>query len=199
MPAPSISGSHPDRTCHGHSTSAHNPTNAPYPDPALTLDAEDPQWKLSLDTFMWIFAVMYPKRRPNKKEPTPSGQCRLCPSISRRPGILQQHLTVLHRQRLARKVLAGHQYNAVLALAFVVAQLDSYTGVESEGDLTCCERSRFKDLIERHPLGQDRLDLNEFPLLYQQLTEFSARDSWMGVKCKYCGMWATRAVALVEH
>lgn len=148
---------------------------------------------------MWIFAVMYPKRRPNKKEPTPSGQCRLCPSVSKRPGILQQHLTVLHRQRLARKVLAGHQYNAVLAFAFVVAQLESYTGVESEGDLTRHECSRFKDLIGRHPLGQDRLHLDEFPLLYQQLAEFSARDSWMGVRCKFCGMLATRPVALAEH
>ena len=30
-----------------------------------------PQWKLSLDTYGWIFTVMYPKHCPNKKEPTP--------------------------------------------------------------------------------------------------------------------------------
>jgi hypothetical protein len=112
---------------------------------------------------------------------------------------LQQHLTGLHRQRLARKVLGGHQYNAVLALAFVVAQLESYSDAEREADITCCERARFKDLITRHPLGHDRLDLHEFPLLSQKLTEFSVCDSWMGVRCKHCGMLATRSVALVEH
>ena len=197
---PSTSESYGDHFYHGHCTSSHDrPPSTPPDPPALSLDAEDPQWKLSLDTYGWIFAVMYPKRRPNKKEPTPSGPCRLCPSISRRPGILQQHLTVLHRQRIARKVLAGHQYNAVLALAFVVAQLESHPDAEHEADATCCERVRFKDLIARHPLGPDRLNLDEFPLLSQKLSEFSARDSWMGVRCKHCGMLATRSVALAEH
>lgn len=195
-PATSSSASH---IYHGHSAPASDPPNTAPPNIPSAPDAEDPQWKLSLDTYTWIFAVMYPKRRPNKKEPTPSGPCRLCSSVSRRPGILQQHLTVLHRQRLARKVLAGHQYNGVLALAFVVAQLESYPGDEYEADITSSECARFKDLIARQPLGQDCLDPREFPLLFQKLTEFSARDGWMGVKCKYCGMLATRSVALVEH
>ena len=77
---------------------------------------------IDLETYGWIFAVMYPKRRPDKKKPTPTGPCLLCDSICKRPGILQQHVTVIHRQLLARKRLAGQPFNVGLALAFVVAK-----------------------------------------------------------------------------
>lgn len=74
----------------------------------------DPDWRLTLDTYEWLFAVMYPKRRPDKRRPTPSGPCQLCESTCKRPGILQQHVTILHRQRLARKHLAGKPYDCNL-------------------------------------------------------------------------------------
>jgi len=154
---------------------------------------------LTLDTFQWLFAVMYPKRRPDKKKPTPSGPCQLCDSTCKRAGILQQHVTILHRQRLARKHLAGKPYDLQLALAFVVAQVLCEAAVNAHIDAVHQESQAFLAALRDNPTGLDPLVPSTFPSLRQKLDEFSRLESWVGVRCQDCGMWATRPVALEEH
>ena len=155
--------------------------------------------RLTLDTFEWLFAVMYPKRRPDKKKPTPSGPCQLCDSTCKRAGILQQHVTILHRQRLARKHLAGNPYDLQLALAFVVAQVLCEVVVNAHIDAVHQESQTFLAALRDNPAGLDSLVPSTFPSLYRKLDEFSRLESWVGVRCQHCGMWATRPVALEEH
>lgn len=158
-----------------------------------------PDWRLTLDTYEWLFAVMYPKRRPDKKKPTPSGQCQLCDSTCKRAGILQQHVTILHRQRLARKYLAGQPYNLQIALAFVVAQVLCSVVVNPQMDAVHQESQAFLAALKNNPAGLDPLMPDAFPSLRQRLDDFSKLESWVGVQCRHCGMWATRPVALEEH
>jgi hypothetical protein len=154
---------------------------------------------LTQDTFEWLFAVMYPKRRPDKKKPTPSGPCQLCDSTCKRAGILQQHVTILHRQRLARKHLAGKPYDLRLALAFVVAQVLCEVVVNVHIDTVRQESQTFLAALRDNPAGLGPLVPGTFPSLCRKLDEFSRLESWVGVRCQQCGMWATRPVALEEH
>jgi len=159
---------------------------------------EHPEWTLTSDLYQWIFAVLYPKKRPNKKIPTPTGACRLCRSDCKRPGILQQHVRVLHRQRLARRAFAGQSFNVELALAFVVAEIRSASPQPEGNPLVLAECDEFWGLVDR-PGGLGSLSLHKFPLLRAKLEELIEGDDWIGVQCKGCGMWATRQVALNEH
>jgi hypothetical protein len=140
---------------------------------------------------------MYPKRRPDKKKRTPSGQCRLCDSTCKRAGILQQHVTILHRQRLARKHLAGKPYDLKLALAFVVAQV--LCGVANVQTDAVQESQAFLAILKSNPGGLNPPLPDVFPSLLRKLDDFSKLQSWVGIQCRFCGMWATRPVALEEH
>jgi hypothetical protein len=171
----------------------------PRADDARDLTSSNPDWRLTLSTYEWLFAVLYPKRRPDKKKPTPSGPCQLCDSTCKRPGILQQHLTVLHRQRLARKHLAGKPYDLQLALAFVVAQVLCGVVMNAQIDAVYQESQAFLGILKNNPAGLESLQPGAFPLLHQKLDEFSRLASWVGVQCRKCGMWATRRIALEEH
>ena len=155
--------------------------------------------RLTLDTYEWLFAVMYPKRRPDKRKPTPSGRCQLCESTCKRPGILQQHVTILHRQRLARMHLAGKPYDLQLALAFVVAQMLGGVVINAQMDAAHQESQAFLDILKSNPAGLESLQPGAFPLLHEKLDEFIKFESWVGVQCRNCGMWATRPTALEEH
>lgn len=162
----------------------------------LHFPPEHPEWTLTSDLYQWIFAVLYPKKRPNKKIPTPTGACRLCRSDCKRPGILQQHLRVLHRQRLARRALAGQTYNVELALTFVVADVRSTS--PQPGPPLVAECDEFLRLVDR-PGGLGSLPPEKLPVLRWKLAELIQGEDWIGVQCKGCGMWATRQVALNEH
>lgn len=169
--------------------------------PIVPLDPDDPNWNLSLELYEWIFSVLYPKRRRNKEANAPSGPCRFCSTVSKHAGSLQQHLIVLHRQRLARKVHTGWEFNRLLALGFAVAEMESEPRKISRGDLdsTAEETHRFRDLLTLGPLSKETIDMDAFPILTERLTEFCHRESWIGVNCPNCGTWATRRVALKEH
>jgi hypothetical protein len=158
---------------------------------------EHPEWTLTSELYQWIFAVLYPKKRLNKKIPTPTGACRLCRSDCKRPGILQQHLRVLHRQRLARRALAGQSYNVELALTFVVADVRS-TSRQLDSTPLVAECDEFLRLVDC-PGGLGSLPSDKLPLLRWKLAELIQGEDWIGVQCKGCGMWATRQVALNEH
>jgi len=164
--------------------------------PAETpLTADHPNWRLTQDMYHWMVATLDPKKRPNKKTPAPSGQCKLCASVCKRSGTLQQHIIILHRQKLARRVIAGQRYNVELALAFVVAQMRSDQG----GALPDPESIQFTDLLARHPEGLPVLSPTEFPQLREKLMEFCGEERWIGVKCERCGMMMSRRTALEEH
>ena len=183
---------------------SHNRTETPTQLPLRTeggriLTSTDPDWRLTLDTYNWLFAVMYPKRRPDKTKPTPSGSCQLCDSTCKRAGILQQHLTILHRQRIARKYLAGNCCNLQLAFAFVVAQVLCDVVKSAQMDPVYRESRAFLGILKSNPTSLYPLQASDFPSLYQKLGEFSRLESWVGVQCVDCGMWATRRVALEEH
>jgi len=169
----------------------------PRTEAAGNLASTTPGLRLTLDTYEWLFSVMYPKRRPDKSKPTPSGQCRLCDSTCKRAGILQQHVTILHRQRLARKHLAGKPYDLQLALAFVVAQV--LCGVANAHTDAVQESQAFLAMLKGNPEGLNPLLPDVFPSLLLKLDEFSRLESWVGVQCQFCGMWATRPVALEQH
>jgi len=178
---------------------AERPTQSPSrTEVAGNLASEALDWHLTLNTYEWLFAVMYPKRRPNKKKSTPSGQCQLCDSTCKRPGILQQHVTILHRQRIARKHLARKPYDLQLALAFVVAQVLGGVVVNPQMDAVR-ESQAFLAMLESNPAGPNPLMPKDFPSLHQKLDEFSKLESWVGVQCQFCGTWATRRIALEEH
>ena len=148
---------------------------------------------LTVDLYNWMFSVLYPKLRSDKTVPTPSGQCLLCDAFCKRPGILRQHVTIIHRQRMARKVIIGQRYWTELALAFVVAQLE----VTSHKDAPIlAEMDVFKKSLI---VGLAPLSMNDFPMLSEKLVEFCAESSWVGVKCEWCGTWLTRPVALADH
>lgn len=159
------------------------------------LTVEHPDWKLTQETYYWMVATLDPKKRPNKKAPAPSGQCKLCASVCKRSGTLQQHIVILHRQKLARKVIAGQRYNIELALAFVVAQMRSDQGGASPDP----ESIQFTDLLASHPEGLPLLAPTEFPQLREKLMEFCSEERWIGVKCEHCGMMMSRRTALEEH
>lgn len=171
----------------------------PQMESARILRLTDPDWRLTLSTYEWLFAVMYPKRRPDKKKATPSGPCQLCDSTCKRPGILQQHLIILHRQRLARKHLAGQPYNLQLALAFVVAHIRSGVVLNAQMDAVHQESQSFLAALKNSPAGLEPLEPQAFPLLLSKLGELSMQETWVGVQCRNCGMWATRRIALEEH
>lgn len=160
------------------------------------LTVEHPNWRLTKEIYDWMVATLDPKKRPNKKTPAPSGQCKLCTSICKRSGTLQQHIIILHRQKLARRATAGGQrYNIELALAFVVAQMRSDQGGASL-DPECIQ---FTELLARHPEGLPPFGPNEFPGLQEKLMEFCREERWIGVKCGHCGMMMSRRTALEEH
>lgn len=151
------------------------------------------QCELTRGLYDWIFAVLYPKRRSDKSVPTPSGACRLCNAFCKRPGILRQHVAIVHRQRIARKVVIGEPFRAELALAFVVAQLEN----DMSGDtLIVAEMAAFKKSLIK---GNVFFSTDDSPALHQKLHEFCKDSSWVGVKCEGCGTWLTRPVALVDH
>lgn len=152
---------------------------------------------LTRETYDWMFSVMYPKRRSNKQIPTPSGECHLCPSVSKKPGILQQHLTILHRQKVARRFILGQHtpFDLVIAIAFTVAQLRS-KDVDSPARTEC---DVFSDLLRVSPKGLESVSLADFPILGERLTEFANHESWKGLQCARCGVTTTRKIALVEH
>ena len=175
------------------------PTQLPPREAARVLGPTNADGRLTLATYEWLFAVMYPKRRPDKKKPTPSGRCQLCESTCKRPGILQQHLTILHRQRIARKHLAGKPYDLQLALAFVVAQVLCDVVMNSQMDAVHRESQAFLVMLENNSTDLESLQPGAFPSLHQKLDEFSRLESWVGVRCQNCGMWATRPIALEEH
>lgn len=83
--------------------------------------ADDGAVALTWETFDWMFSVMYPKLRSDKRIPTPSGKCLLCPSVCKNSGILQQHLAILHRRGVARKFIMGlyTPFDLVIALALL--------------------------------------------------------------------------------
>lgn len=165
--------------------------------PAVQLTSDHPDWRLTAEMYQWLFAVMYPKRRPDKSRATPSGPCLLCDTVCKRPGILQQHLIILHRQRLARKFRAGQEYSHELLLAFVVAQIRSISN-RARGPLED-ECDAFLAPLKMSPFCMEPVTRDTFPLLYQTLQEYSVEESWVGAQCQQCGMWATRPVALEEH
>ena len=121
------------------------------------------------------FAVMYPKRRPDKKKPTPTGPCLLCDSICKRPGILQQHVTVIHRQRLARKRLAGQPFDVGLALAFVVAELSCSADPQNDG--VSHEYHSFLGELKNSRAGLEPLKPDAYIFLRQKLDEFCELQS----------------------
>jgi hypothetical protein len=162
-------------------------------DTPLTVD--HPNWRLTKEIYDWMVATLDPKKRPNKKTPAPSGQCKLCTSVCKRSGTLQQHIIILHRQKLARRATAGQRYHLELALAFVVAQMRSDQGGASP-DPECIQ---FTELLARHPEGLPPLAPNEFPGLRGKLMEFCREERWIGVKCGHCGMMMSRRTALEEH
>jgi len=166
-------------------------------DEATMLVSTHPDWRLTPGIYEWLFAVMHPKRRPNKRVPTPTGPCLLCGSICKRPGILQQHLTVIHRQRLSRKHLARQSFNVELALAFVVAELSSGANVENDSVLQECRS--FFGALKSGPTGLEPVEADAYLLLRQKFDEYCQLQSWVGVQCEACGMWATRPAALEEH
>lgn len=189
----------------------------PEPGGTTQLSPDHPDWRLTAEIYQWLFAVLYPKRRPDKSRATPSGQCLLCETVCKRAGILQQHLLIVHRQRLARKIraaaTAGQEYTRAhpvtgsheqLALAFAVAQIRSISQrplnnpLEAECDAFLAPLTVPPYLME--PTGTDRAPMRVvFSLLYAKLLEFSLEESWVGAQCQLCGMWATRPVALEEH
>lgn len=154
---------------------------------------------MSLDIYEWMFAVLYPKRRSNKTKSTPSGQCRFCPSVSKHAGSLQQHLIVIHRQRIARKVRANQEINSLFALAFVVAQLEAEPVEDHAIDSVAAEYGHFMALLAVGPVSNEHISPDTFPLLMGKLEEFSLRESWIGVSCPSCGTWVTRRSAMREH
>lgn len=182
-----------------HVGSSANQDRAEQTEGTRNLAWTDPDWRLTLQTYEWLFAVMYPKRRPNKKKPTPSGPCQLCDSTCKRAGILQQHLTILHRQRLARKHLAGQPYTLQLALAFVVAQVLCGAALNPEMDDLHQEIHDFLTALKNSPTGLGTPRPQAFPLLRGKLDELSKHETWVGVQCQDCGMWATRPIVLEEH
>lgn len=161
------------------------------------LSPDSPEWRLTPAIYRWMFAVMYPRRRANKSQPTPSGPCLFCESVCKRAGILQQHLTILHRQRIARKYIAGLPYSVELALAFVVAQHRSVTNRDQDALETEC--SCFLKTLGNSSDGLEPLHETDFPLLREAFRHWAIHESWVGVQCALCGVWATRPVALEEH
>lgn len=157
--------------------------------------ADHPSWRLTQETYDWIVATLDPKKRPDKSVPAPSGQCRLCTSVCQRSGTLQQHIIILHRQKLARKVAAKQRFNLELAIAFVVAQLRSDHGVVQIHP----ECAEFTKLLARSPEGLAPLPLSSFPFLREKLVTFSAEERWMGVRCHSCGVMVTKRRVLDEH
>ena len=151
---------------------------------------------LTFDIYNWMFAVLYPKRRNDKTVPTPSGQCRLCNAYCKRSGILRQHVVIIHRQRIARKVVIGQRYCAELALAFVVAQLESDMCSDSAASI---EVGAFKKHLAANLTGLAPTSVENYPALLGKLVEFCNDNSWVGVKCNGCGTWLTRPVALADH
>lgn len=189
----------PHPTCSTFLNEPNEPTESPT---ALTpLDPDAFGWNLSCELYDWIFQVLYPKQRTNKEKSAPYGQCWFCSAVSKHAGSLQQHLIVLHRQRLARKVRTGREFNGLLALGFVVAQMESEFKNKTSGDLeqTRNEWLCFKELLTLSPLSNETLQLRAFPMLTRKLNEFCLQELWIGVSCPHCGTWATRRVALKEH
>ena len=172
----------------GQATEHQSDAVAPPGDTPLT--ADHPNWRLTQEMYDSIVATLDPKKRPNKKMPAPSGQCKLCDSVCKRSGTLQQHIVILHRQKLARRVIAGQQYNVELALAFVVAQVRS----DQRGTLRDPESVRFTNLLARYPEGLPVLVPTEFPQLREKLTKFCGEERWTGVKCGCCGMMMSRRI-----
>ena len=61
------------------------------------------------------------------------------------------------------------------------------------------EGQAFLGILKNNPTGSESLQPGAFPLLHQKLDEFSRLESWVGVQCRDCGVWATRPIALEEH
>lgn len=149
--------------------------------------------------YNWLLAVLYPRRRLNRKaEPTPSGRCRLCTTICRRPGSLQQHVQIIHRQRIARKFNNKQPHSRELAFAFVVAHLqaspcgiDGALRQESEQYLDC--------LRTCPPSGLVLADSDGFPNLERVLSDVISGNGWLGAKCERCSLWLTKTSGLREH
>jgi hypothetical protein len=61
------------------------------------------------------------------------------------------------------------------------------------------ESQVFLGILRYNEADLDKLQPGTFPLLRGKLNEFSKLESWVGVQCQNCGMWATRPIALEEH
>lgn len=163
-------------------------------------------WKLTRDDFNWLASVLAPKRRPNKREPTPSGTCRFCDVVCARAGSLQQHVVFQHRQRIARKCMANDFFNQDLALAFTVLQLDadneyedmSYTDVNLGGRRTIQEATEC-DLFRANLAEGPVTSLSSYPHLEARFRKYCTVEKWRGVHCSACGMLVQRKLNLDEH
>ena len=163
-------------------------------------------WKLSRDDFDWLASVLAPKRRANKREPTPSGTCRFCEVVCARAGSLQQHVVFQHRQRIARKHMANDFFNQDLALAFTVLQLDADSEYE---DMSCTdinmggrrttEEATECDLFRTHLAEGPVTSLSSYPHLEVRFRRYCMVEKWRGVHCSACGMLVQRRLNLDEH
>ncbi|KAF8327141.1 uncharacterized protein EI90DRAFT_1818086 [Cantharellus anzutake] len=163
-------------------------------------------WHMTLDDFSWLASVLSPKRRPNKREPTPSGTCRFCDVICARAGSLQQHVVFQHRQRIARKYIGNDHYNQDLALAFTVLQLDADSEYEdmSNTDTNMGGRRTTEEATEsevfRAALANGPVtSMASYPHLVARFHRFCMAEKWRGVHCSACGMLVQRKLNLSEH
>jgi hypothetical protein len=156
-------------------------------------------WTLNEELYNWLFAVLYPKQRPNRKaEPAPSGRCKMCPTVCGRTGSLQQHVQVIHRQRIARKFNNTKTHCRELAFAFLVAHLEASPCV-IDGALRQESERYLCRLRTCPPSGLVLTDSDEFPLLERELSDVIRWSDWLGVKCERCNLWLTKTSGLREH
>ena len=84
-----------------------------------------------------------------------------------------------------------------LALAFVVAELSCSADPQKDGVSYECRS--FLGELKNSPAGLESLESDAYIFLRQKLDEFCGLQSWVGVQCEECGMWATRPAVLEEH
>jgi len=166
-------------------------------------DADSPERQakgtLDLGLYNWLFAVLYPRQRPNRKdERAPIGKCKLCTTFCRRSGSLQQHVQIIHRQRIARKFKNKQPHSRALAFAFVVAHLQA--NLCSTDGVPRHEIDQFLNRLRAcPPSGLVLTDSDEFPLLERELSDVISRSEWLGAKCERCGSWLAKTGGLREH
>ncbi|KAF8329835.1 uncharacterized protein EI90DRAFT_1351593 [Cantharellus anzutake] len=160
-------------------------------------------WHMTLDDFHWLASVLFPKRRPNKRKPTPSGTCRFCDVVCSRAGNLQQHVVFQHRQRIARKYIENDHYNQDLALAFTVLELDVGGGMSNMdanmGGHRTTEEASESDLFSAALVTGPVTSMASYPHLLARFHRFCMAEKWRGVHCSACGMLVQRKLNLSGH